>query len=131
MGIKITINTVVECINQKSARIMLMEAMKGQLLHYLRPIPKTVKTYEEAAEWKQKNWGDSLSLTLQSGWILKKTLIMNLRGGSPSFAYNLLRNCDLVQSVSLNYLGHDDFSSPDFCGLWIDGEHEVFEYEDI
>jgi hypothetical protein len=127
MGIRITINAVVKCKDQKSARIILMEAMKGQLLHYLKPIPETVKTYEDATEWKLRNWGDSLCLNFQSGWIFNKTIIMNLSGGSPSFAYRLLRNCDLVQSVSLNYQGHDDFVSPDFCGLWIDGDQLHFK----
>ena len=132
MGIKITINTVVQCIDQKSARIILMEAMKGQLLNYLRPIPKTVKTHEAAAEWREKNWGDSFGLTFQYGWILNKSLIMNLQGASPRFAYRLLRDCDLVESVSLNYLGNEDhYLVPNFCGAWIDDEHEAFQYEDI
>ena len=56
---------------------------------------------------------------------------MNLKGGSPRFAYRLLRDCDLVESVSLNYQGHGDWASPDFVGLWIDDQHERFEYEDI
>jgi len=132
MGIKITINTVVNCKDQKSAKIILMEAMKGQLLDYLRPLPKTVKASKEVAEWKRKNWGDSFGLTFQYGWILNKSLIMNLQGGSPRFAYRLLRDCDLVESVSLNYLGNEDhYLVPNFCGAWIDDEHEAFEYEHI
>jgi hypothetical protein len=127
----ITINTVVECRDQKSAKIILMEAMKGRLLDYLRPIPKTVKTSKDAAEWKRNNWGDSFGLNFQSGWILNKAIIMNLKGGSPSFAYRLLRDCELVESVSLNYQGHGDWVSPDFFGLWIGDQHERFEYADI
>ena len=53
MGINITINTVVKCIDQKSAKIILMEAMKGQLLVYLTLIPKSLKTSERDGEDKE------------------------------------------------------------------------------
>ena len=69
MGIRITINAVVKCKDQKSARIILMEAMKGQLLHYLKPILETVKTYEDETEWKLRNWGDSLCLNFQTKYL--------------------------------------------------------------
>jgi hypothetical protein len=126
MGTKITINTVIECVNQKSAKILLMEAMKNELCSYLLPIPNSIKSREKAQEWRLQNWGDHFDLVFEAGWLTENTLIIKLIGGSPQRIYNLLKSSNLVKSVTLNYLAHDDFISPDACGIYDEYEHQHF-----
>jgi hypothetical protein len=126
MGTKITINTVIECVNQKSAKILLMEAMKNELCAYLLPKPNSIESREKVEEWKLQNWGDYCGPFFEAGWLTESTLIMKLTGGSPQRIYNLLKSSNLVKSVTLNYLVHDDFISSKECGIYDEHEHQHF-----
>ena len=129
MSIKITMNIVVECVDRESAQQMLMNAMQNKLCTYIMPWPNYLTNEEEIKDWIAQNWGDSHELEFDSGWIKERTLFLKVFGGDPiSIAKNLQRHVKVL-SVSMNYLGHDDYISPKFCGLWMDGDHILSKSE--
>ena len=129
MSIKITMNIVVECVDQESAQQMLLNAMHNKLCAYIMPWPNYITKGDEIEEWIQENWGDSRELEFDSGWIKESTLFLKVFGGDPIRIAKSLQRHVKVLSVSLNYLGHDDHISPKFCGLWMDGDHILSKSE--
>ena len=122
-------NIVVECVDRESAQQMLMNAMQNKLCTYIMPWPNYLTNEEEIKDWIAQNWGDSHELEFDSGWIKERTLFLKVFGGDPiSIAKNLQRHVKVL-SVSMNYLGHDDYISPKFCGLWMDGDHILSKSE--
>ena len=117
MGIRITINAVVNCIDKKTAEKILMYSMKHGLCEFLLPIPDSIKCRKEALEWMYENWGDESEPIFKSGWVINESVIMQLSDGCPKTLYKLLESCNGVESVSLSYSGHGDFVFPEFCGM--------------
>ena len=126
MEMRYTINTVIECFDQESAKQILMEAMRHSLMSFLLPEPEGLKSHDEVCDWRNRNWGDSIELSFETGWIQNNTLFMKLFDGCPGKLQRILKSSNLVKSVSLNYLGHDGFNSPENCGYWIDGDQQHF-----
>jgi hypothetical protein len=129
MSLKITMNIVAECVDRESAQQILMNAMQNKLCAHIMPWPNYLTNEEEIKDWIAQNWGDSRELEFDSGWIKERTLFLKVFGGDPiSIAKSLQRHVKVL-SVSMNYLGHDDYISPKFCGLWMDGDHILSKSE--
>jgi len=125
MGIRNSINTVIECVDQESAKEILMEAMCHGLMRFLVPQPEG-QSHNEVTSWRYENWGDAIDLSFESGWIQNNTLFMKLLDGCPGKLQKILESNKLVKSVTLNYQGYDGFNSPEKCGYWIDGDQLHF-----
>ena len=120
MGTKITTNAVLECTNQVAAKRILMEAMNGRLYSYLEPLPSGLAD-DEKKEWRWKNWCCSMEPFLDSGWIMNNSVLLKIHGGSPDKLNEILKSHAEVDSFTLSYSGfEDEFSKPDFCGIWMD-----------
>jgi len=120
MGTKITMNAVLECRNQVAAKRILMEAMNGRLYSYLEPLPSGLAD-DETEEWRWKNWGCSMEPFFDAGWIMNKSVLLKIHGGSPDQLNEILKSHAEVDSFTLSYSGfEDEFSKPDFCGIWMD-----------
>tara|TARA_R110002020_G_scaffold444507_2_gene656153 strand:+ start:106 stop:513 length:408 start_codon:yes stop_codon:yes gene_type:complete len=120
MGIKIIINAVLECTNQESAKRILMEAMNGRLYSYLKPVPSGLAG-DEKEEWRSKNWGDSHEPLLDSGWIMKNSVLIQFHGGIPEKFNQILENHHEVDSFTLSCCGfEDEWTFPVFSGIWMD-----------
>ena len=83
MSTKITINTVIECKDQESAKRILLESMNHRLCSYFKPIPSELEGSKETKNWRLENWGDSIEIEFDSGWIQKKSVFLKLLGGIP------------------------------------------------
>jgi len=123
MGIKITVNIALECLDEDSAQEILLHAMHHKLLNYLIPIPGHLVSGYEVADWRYKNWGDVRELEYNSGWILKNKLFLELYGDNPNKLYGLLLECDKINAVTLNYTGDDGIVKPVICGIYVNREH--------
>ena len=125
MGIRITINTVIECIDQESAKRVLLESMNHRLCSYFKPIPSELEGSKETKNWRLENWGDSIEIEFDSGWIQKKSVFLKLLGGSPEKFCQWCDSHDQITSYTLNYMGHDDWSTPYYSGVVIDGIYSI------
>ena len=125
MGTKTTINTVIECIDQESAKRVLLEAMNHRLCSYFKPMPSELEGSKEIENWRLENWGDSKEVEFESGWIQKKSVFLKLLGGGPKMFCQWFDSHDHITSYTLNYMGHDDWSTPEHSGVIIDGIHSV------
>ena len=120
MGTKITMNAVLECRNQVAAKRILMEGMNGRLYSYLEPLPSGLADVEQE-EWRSQNWGCSMEPLLDGGWIMNNSVLLKIHGGSPDKLNEILKSHAEVDSFTLSYSGfEDEFSKPDFCGIWMD-----------
>ena len=123
MGTKITINLVIECIDQESAKRVLLEAMNHRLCRYFKPMPSELEGSKEIENWRLENWGVLNEIEFDSGWIQKKSVFLKLLRGGPKKFCQWLESHDQITSYTLNYMGHCDWSTPDFSGVVIDGIH--------
>ena len=73
---------------------------------------------KKRSRWK--SWGCSMEPFLDAGWIEQLGLIKNSRR-SPDKLNEILKSHAEVDSFTLSYTGfEDEFSKPDFCGIWMD-----------
>ena len=120
METKTIINAVLECTNQRSAKRILMEAMNGRLYSYLNPVPSGMENNEKE-DWRSRNWGCSMEPSFDTGWIINKSVLLKIHGGSPDKLNEILKSHAEVDSFTLSYSGfEDEFSKTDFCGIWMD-----------
>ena len=125
MSTKITINTVIEFIDQEFAKRVLLEAMNHRLCRYLKPMPSELEGSKEIENWRLENWGVRRDIGFESGWIQKRSVFLKLLGGSPKKFCQWFESHDQITSYTLNYMGHDDWSTPDYSGVVIDGIHSI------
>jgi hypothetical protein len=123
MGTKITINTVIECKDQESAKRVLLEAMNHRLCSYFKPMPSELEGSKEIENWRWENWGNLIEIEFDSGWIQNKSVFLKFFWGSPKKFCQWLESHDQITTYTLNYMGHDDWSAPDYSGVVIDGIH--------
>ena len=118
MGTKITMNAVLECRNQVAAKRILMEAMNGRLYSYLEPLPSGRMTKRGV---EMEELGLLHGTFLDAGWIMNNSVLLKIHGGSPDKLNEILKSHAEVDSFTLSYSGfEDEFSKPDFCGIWMD-----------
>jgi hypothetical protein len=56
-----------------------------------------------------------------AGWIMNNSVLLKIHGGSPDKLNEILKSHAEVDSFTLSYSGfEDEFSKPDFCGIWMD-----------
>ena len=125
MGTKITINTVIECKDQESAKRILLEAMNHRLCSYFKPIPFELEGCKEIENWRLENWGVLNEIEFDSGWIQNKSVFLKFFWVSPKKFCQWFDSDDQITSYTLNYMGHDDWLRPDYSGVVIDGIHSI------
>ena len=75
----------------------------------------------EKEDWTSRGWGCCIGPLFDAGWIMNNSVLLKIHGGSPDKLNEILKSHAEVDSFTLSYSGfEDEFSKPDFCGIWID-----------